>query len=122
MTALLHRILLPLALAYTLPASAILLDCKTQGDGTYLCVEIEASGALAATPGRVPEIDNAHIEQARSECTYHKPRKRMSGMGSGGAVRAEAKKAAQKEYDQCVANRAWELRNLETGKNLAPDQ
>ncbi|HHJ17683.1 MAG TPA: hypothetical protein ENJ80_13405 [Gammaproteobacteria bacterium] len=119
MTTLPRWILFPLATACAFPASAILLDCKTQGDGTYLCVEIEASDAITAVPGRVPEIDTAHIEQARSECTYNKPRRRLSGMGASGAVRSEARKAAQKEYDQCVADKAWELRNREAQKNHA---
>ena len=122
MTTLPRCILFPLVMAYAFPASAILLDCKTQGEGTYLCVEIKNSGAISAVPSRVPEIDSAHIKQARSECTYHKPRKRMSGMGASGAVRSEAKKAAQKEYDQCVADRAWELRNMEQQESTDPGQ
>lgn len=113
MTTLPRWILFPLAMAHTFPVSALLLDCKPQGNGTYLCVEIEASNAITAVPARVPDIDSAHIEKARSECTYQKPRKRM---GAGGAVRSEAKKAAQREYEQCVADRAWELRNLESQK------
>jgi hypothetical protein len=95
---------------YTMPALAILLDCKQNDDGTYLCVEIEGSQAIEPAKSTVPEIDSVHIEQARKECIYREPRKRM---GSGSAVRSEARKSAQEDYDRCVADRAWELKNLE---------
>jgi len=88
-------------LIYTLPAPAILLDCKQNRDGTYLCVEIKSTA---------PEIDSAHIDQARQECTYHEPRTRP---GARSAVRSEARKSAQEDYDRCVADRARELKNLE---------
>ena len=97
-------------LLYTMPALAILLDCKQNDDGTYLCVEIEGSQAIEPAKSTVPEIDSFHIEQARKECIYREPRKRM---GSGSAVRSEARKSAQEDYDRCVADRAWELKNLE---------
>ena len=97
-------------LVYTVPVLAILLDCKQNADNTYLCVEIEGSQAIEHAENRVPEIDSAHIEQARKECVYREPRTRM---GARSAVRAEARKSAQKDYDRCVANRAWELKNLE---------
>jgi hypothetical protein len=97
-------------LIYTMPALAILLDCKQNNDGTFLCVEIEGSQAIEPAKSTVPEIDSVHIEQARKECIYREPRKRM---GSGSAVRSEARKSAQEDYDRCVADRAWELKNLE---------
>ena len=102
-------ILLP-GLLYTIPALAILLDCKQNSDGTYLCVEIEGSQAIEPAKSTVPEIDSVHIEQARKECIYREPRKRM---GSGSAVRSEARKSAQEDYERCVAGRAWELKHLE---------
>ena len=97
------------SLIYTMPALAILLDCKQNEDGTYLCVEIEGSRAITPTKSAVPEIDTIHIEQARKECIYHEPRTRPR---SGSAVRSEARKSAQQDYDRCVADRAWELKNL----------
>ncbi len=107
-------ILLP-GLIYTMPALAILLDCKQNEDGTYLCVEIEGSQAIEPAKSSVPEIDYVHIDQARKECVYREPRTRM---GSSSTVRAEARKSARKDYDRCVADRAWELKNLEN----QPDQ
>ncbi|MFQ5643281.1 MAG: hypothetical protein ACE5FQ_06235 [Thiogranum sp.] len=101
--------LLP-GLLHTLPTPAILLDCKQNKDGTYLCVEIEGARETEAATGQVPEIDSTRIEQARKECVYRRPRTRK---GSGSAVRAEARKSAQKDYERCVADRAWELRNQE---------
>ena len=105
-----HWLMLLPVLALTAPAQAILLDCKHNADDTYLCVEIEGSQAIQPAPTRAPEIDKAHIEQAKKECVYREPRVRM---GSGSAVRAEARKSAQKDYDRCVASRAWELKNLD---------
>ena len=97
-------------LIYAMPAPALLLDCKQNKDGTYLCVEIEGSRAITPAKSTVPEIDAAHIEQARKECIYREPRTRPR---SGSAVRSEARKSAQQDYDRCVADRAWELKNLE---------
>ena len=97
-------------LIYTMPALAIMLDCKQNKDGTYLCVEIEGSRAITPVKSTVPEIDAVHIEQARKECVYREPRSRPR---SGSAVRSEARKSAQQDYERCVADRAWELKNLE---------
>lgn len=95
-------------LSYTLPALAILLDCKQNQDGTYLCVEIEESRAISPAKSTVPEIDAVHIEQAGKECIYREPRSRPR---SGSTARLEARKSAQQDYDRCVADRAWELKN-----------
>jgi len=97
-------------LIYTIPALAILLDCKQNKDGTYLCVEIAGSQAIEPAKGNVPDIDSAHIEQAREECIHREPRRRPR---SGSAVKSEARKSAQEDYDGCVADRAWELKNLD---------
>jgi len=66
-------IILLSGLAYTMPALAILLDCKQNQDGTYLCVEIEGSRAITPAKSTVPEIDAVHIEQAGKECIYRTP-------------------------------------------------
>ena len=101
-------------LIYTMPALSILLDCKQNKDGTYLCVEIEGTRAIEPAKSVVPEIDSVHIEQARKECIYREPH---TPPRSGSAVRSEARKSAQEDYDRCVADRAWELKNLENRSN-----
>lgn len=106
----------PLALIVYRPALAIILDCKHNLDGTYTCVEIGNSPAAeAASPAQTEaaQIDRAYIEQAKKECTYRKPRTRAGGKGSTSALKMEAMKSAQQDYERCVASKAAELRNAQ---------
>jgi hypothetical protein len=105
-----------LALIVYQPALAIILDCKHNLDGTYTCVEIGKSSAAEAASSAHSEaarIDRAHIEQAEKECTYRKPRIRAGGKGSTSALKMEAMKSAQAEYERCVAIKAAEFREAQ---------
>jgi hypothetical protein len=105
-----------MALAVYRPAWAIILDCKRNLDGTYTCVEIgQSSAAEAASPVRskAEKIDRAYIEQAKKACTYRKPRTRAGGKGSTSALKMEAMKSAQQEYEHCVTRKAAELSNTQ---------
>lgn len=107
----------PLALIVYQPAWAIILDCKHNPDGTYTCVEIGKPSAAeaAASPAHseAAKIDRAYIEQAKKECTYRKPRTRAGGKGSTSALKMEAMKSAQEDFERCVAAKAAELRNAQ---------
>jgi len=112
----LNWLIAPLALIVYQPALAIILDCKHNLDGTYTCVEIDKSAAAeAASSSRseTAEIDRAYIEQAEKECTYRKPRMRTGGKGSTSALKMEAMKSAQEEYERCVAIKAAEIRKVQ---------
>ncbi|MEN8801276.1 MAG: hypothetical protein ABF297_04780 [Thiogranum sp.] len=112
----LNRLIGALALIAFQPATAIILDCTHNLDGTYSCVEIGKSSATEATSpahNEAAETDHAYIEQAEKECTYRKPRLRTGGKGPSSALRLEATKSAQKEYDRCVAIKAAELRKAQ---------
>lgn len=86
-------------------ASAILLDCKDHGDGTYTCVEISESATTE-------HIEAAFVEQAKEQCKQRTIKRHATGgMSSRGAVRMEAMKGAKEDYDRCVANKARELRD-----------
>jgi hypothetical protein len=98
------------------PASAIILDCKQNLDGTYTCVEIgKPSAAETASPAQdeAATIQRAYIERAREFCTYRKPRTRAGGKGSTSALKMEAMKSAQEDYERCVAAKAAELQNAD---------
>lgn len=106
------------ALLITLPlgVSAIQLDCKDNGDGTYTCVEIkrqvkQPAAFPAATADEPADIDRASVEQAEKECSYRKPHRRVSGMSTGTAVKMEGRKSAQKDYDRCVAQKLKAMKN-----------
>lgn len=112
----LNWLIAPLALIVYQPALAIILDCTHNLDGTYTCVEIDKSAAAeAASSSRseTAEIDRANIEQAEKECTYRKPRMRSGGKGSTSALKMEAMKSAQEEYERCVAIKAAEIRKVQ---------
>jgi hypothetical protein len=112
----LSRLIAPLALIACQPALAIILDCKHNHDGTYTCVEIGKPSAAETDSSAHSEaagIDRAYIEQAEKECTYRKPRKRAGGKGSTGALKMEAMKSAQEEYERCVAIKAAELSKVQ---------
>jgi len=116
----LSRLIAPLALIACQPALAIILDCKHNDDGSYTCVEIgnpSAAETDSSTHSEAAEIDRAYIEQAEKECTYRKPRKRAGGKGSTRALRMEAMKSAQEEYERCVAIKAAELRKLQKSES-----
>lgn len=106
----------PLALIVYRPASAILLDCKHNLDGTYTCVEIgQSPAAEAASPAHseAAKTDHAYIEQAKKACIYRKPRTRAGGKVSTSALKMEAVKSAREEYERCVAIKAAELRKAQ---------
>lgn len=107
-----------LALIVCRPALAIILDCKHTIDGTYTCVEIgKSSAAEIASPAHseAAKIDRAYIEQAKEKCTYRTPRTRAGGKGSTSALKMEARKSAQEEYERCVTSKAAELRKAQQG-------
>jgi hypothetical protein len=112
----LSRLMAPLALIVYQPALAIILDCKHNLDGTYTCVEIGKSSAAEAPTsahGEAATIDRAYIEQAKKECTYRKPPMRAGGKGSTSALKMEAMKSAQEEYERCLAIKAAEIRKAQ---------
>lgn len=112
----LNRLIATLALIVYQPAVAIILDCNHNLDGTYSCVEIgKPSAAEAASPAHseAAKIDHAYIEQAEKQCTYRKPRLRAGGKGYTSALKMEATKSAQAEYERCVAIKAAELRKAQ---------
>jgi hypothetical protein len=103
-------------LTATTPASAIILDCKQNLDGTYTCVEIgKPSAAETASPAQdeAATIQRAYIERAREFCTYRKPRPRAGGKGSTSALKMEAMKSAKEDYERCVAAKAAELQKAD---------
>jgi hypothetical protein len=98
------------------PAAAIILDCKQNLDGTYTCVEIgKPSAAETASPAQdeAATIQRAYIERAREFCTYRKPRTRAGGKASTSALKMEAMKSAQEDYERCVAAKAAELQKAD---------
>jgi hypothetical protein len=107
-----------LALTAHQTASAIILDCKHNPDGTYTCVEIgKPSGAdtASAAIGETTATDRAYIEQAKQQCSYRKPRTRAGGKGPTSALKMEAMKSAQADYERCLASTAAELKNSQQG-------
>lgn len=112
----LNWLIAPLSLLACQPALAILLDCKHNTDGTYTCVEIgkpSATGAASPVHNEAATTERAYIEQAKKECTYRKPRTRAAGKGSSSALKMEAMKSAQEDYERCVASKAAELRSAQ---------
>ena len=113
----LRWLIFPTVMAFSLDAAAILLDCEDLGNGTYTCVEIKDPYYLPppATES-APDADpvaasgNPYIEEARNHCTYRKPRGRKGGGGAMGSAKMEALKKAQKDYDRCIVEKAWELK------------
>ena len=97
--------------AIPLQANALLLDCEINADKTYTCIEI--SGAVTADAPEDKESYgeeyNRYVNQARQSCVYEEPRKRTVGKGSGGAQRSEMIKAARKDYDDCIRDKARAL-------------
>lgn len=117
----LRWLIFPAAMTFSLDAAAIKLDCKDLGDGTYTCVEIKESYYLPPPASKSdPDSDadphaasgNPYIEEARKHCTYQKPRGRKGGSGTSGAAKMEALKKARKDYDRCIVQKAWELKNV----------
>jgi hypothetical protein len=98
-----------------LAAGTLKLECEDHGDGSYSCVEISRSaGAPRATPKAEPTVAPAHLEKARQECTFQRPRTRPGGQkGGGAALRAEQEKAAQEAYDRCLRDAAARIRQEE---------
>jgi hypothetical protein len=92
---------------------ALLLDCKDNGDGTYFCVKFDpvrdaAEGSSGAA--ETVQADNPYIEEAKKECTYKKPRRVGGSVGSRTALSREKEKAAQLEYERCLARKAHQLK------------
>jgi hypothetical protein len=106
----------PLTLLVYRPALAIIFDCTDNHDGTYTCVEIgQAPAAQTASPehSETAKTERAYVEQAKKKCTYRKPRTRAGGKGSTSALKMEAMKSAQQEYERCVAIKSSELRKAQ---------
>lgn len=102
--------LLMLPLQYV---EAIQLDCQDNGDGTYFCVKIDpirdADGSATALSEAV-KSNNPYIEEAKKECSYQKPRRVGSAVGSHAALNREKEKSARQEYERCLAKKAHELK------------
>jgi len=99
-------------LSLPLPAAAVLLDCDINAERIYTCVEIGDSPAAADTPDNKQaygEEYRRYIEQAKQQCVYHEPRRRVAGKNTGGALRVEELKSARAEYEQCISETAREL-------------
>lgn len=99
-----------------LQVEAILLDCQDNGDGTYFCVKIDpvldTDGSSTALSEAL-KTNQPYIEEAKKECTYKKPRRVGSAVGSHAALNREREKAAQEEYERCLANKAHELKKAQ---------
>ena len=115
----LRWLIFPAVMTFSMNAAAILLDCEDLGNGTYTCVEVKESIYLPPSSSKSdPDADtdpdmasgNPYIEEARKHCTYQKPRGRKGGGGTLGAAKMEALKKAQKDYDRCLVEKAWELK------------
>jgi hypothetical protein len=93
-------------------ARAVLLDCEIDAQGIYTCVEVGESASAAQGPDdkeAYSEEYRRYIEQAKQECVYSEPRRRVAGKNTGGALRMEELKAAREEYEQCTSEKAREL-------------
>ncbi len=103
-------------LVLPLQVEAIQLDCQDNGDGTYFCVKIDpvrdADGSATALSEAV-KSNNPYIEEAKKECTYEKPRRIGSAVGSHAALNREKEKSAQQEYERCLARKAHELKKAQ---------
>ena len=108
----------------SIPVFAIQLDCEKNADGTYTCIEIgkpavtppaaeAVSSPKAASDDKTPPVEPDYLEQARKECVYNKPRKRIGGQKHGAAQKREQEKAARKDYEDCVAEAALRIRRAE---------
>lgn len=105
---------LALALLLPLPAPGLQLDCEDHGDGTYTCVEIgsdriKGSPTSGSPSPQAQRASPAYVSQAEEECEARLRPRRAGGKGTSGAVRLEARKRAQEDYDRCVTERAAEL-------------
>jgi hypothetical protein len=99
-------------LALPIPAGAVLLDCEINAQRIYTCVEVGESATAAETADGTETYGDEYrpyLEQAKQQCVYRKPRRRVAGKNTGGALRSEELKAARAEYEQCVSETAREL-------------
>ena len=99
-------------LSLPVPAGAVLLDCEIDAQRIYTCVEVGGSATTARTPDGVETYSDEYrryIEQARQQCVYNEPRRRVAGKNTGSALRIEELKSARKEYEHCVSETARDL-------------
>lgn len=95
-----------------LSADAILLDCQINEQRVYTCVEVGVPAAGSETPPVIRVDDKAYgryLDQAKQQCVYREPRRRMGGKNTGLAARTEELKSAREDYEACISATAREL-------------
>jgi len=99
-------------LSLPIPAGAVLLDCEINAQRIYTCVEVGESATAAETADGTETYGDeyrGYIEQAKQQCVYNEPRRRVAGKNTGSALRIEELKSARAEYEQCISKTAREL-------------
>ena len=99
-------------LSLPVTAVAVLLDCEIDAQRIYTCVEVGESATAAQDPDGTEaygEEYRRYIEQAKQQCVYKEPRRRVAGKNTGGALRTEELKSARNAYEQCVSEKARAL-------------
>jgi hypothetical protein len=99
-------------LSLPISAGAVLLDCEIDAQRIYTCVEVGESAIAARQTDDAEAYGDEYrryLEQAKQQCVYNEPRRRVAGKNTGGALRMEELKSARQEYEQCVSATAREL-------------
>jgi hypothetical protein len=99
-------------LSLPLPARAVLLDCDIDARRIYTCTEVGESAATVPAPDGAQTYGDEYLnyfEQAKQQCVYNEPRRRVNGKDTGGALRVELLKSARKDYEDCISATAREL-------------
>ena len=90
-------------------------DHLTLHAGTYIHYDPDDdhAGNRLFTSLEAVKSNNPYIEEAKKECTYEKPRRIGSAVGSHAALNREKEKSAQQEYERCLARKAHELKKAQ---------
>jgi hypothetical protein len=99
-------------LSLPLSSGAVLLDCEIDAQRIYTCVEVSEPATSAPKTDETEAYGDEYrryLEQAKEQCVYNEPPRRVAGKNTGGALRMEQLKSAREEYEHCVGAKAREL-------------